>query len=113
MFERTVDGKVLDFGTTGRLRMSDLVMYDRQSESWWQQFGGEGIVGRHAGKRLRELPAEIASLGDYASAYPSGRVLSRDTGHTRPYGRNPYAGYGRFRVEAMPNLERQIELELV
>lgn len=95
VFERTVDGRVLDFGTTGRLRMSDLVMYDRQSESWWQQFSGEGIVGRHAGKKLRELPTEIASFGDFASAYPSGKVLSRDTGHPRPYGTNPYAGYDR------------------
>lgn len=121
VFERTVDGRKLDFGTTGRLRMSDLVMYDRQSESWWQQFSGEGIVGRHAGKRLRELPAEIASFGDFATAYPSGRVLSRDTGHPRPYGRNPYAGYDRadqspflFRGrldDRLPPMERVLAVE--
>ncbi|MCI0635800.1 MAG: DUF3179 domain-containing protein, partial [Actinobacteria bacterium] len=40
-FDRRVDGRVFDFGTTGKLRHSDLVMYDRQTESWWQQFGGE------------------------------------------------------------------------
>jgi len=93
VFDRRLNGQVLDFGTTGRLRKSDLVMYDRQTESWWQQFSGEGIVGQMAGQKLRDLPASIVSLGEFTRTYPDGKVLSRDTGYRRPYGRNPYTGY--------------------
>lgn len=99
-FERRVNGQVLDFGTTGRLRRSDLVMYDRQSESWWQQFTGSGIVGRHAGARLRQLPIQLMALADFAAAWPHGEVLSRDTGYQRPYGHNPYRGYDR--IDSLP-----------
>lgn len=93
VFDRRVGDRVLDFGTTGQLRHSDLVMYDRQTESWWQQFTGMGIVGAYAGTRLERLPAEIVSFADFSAAHPLGLVLSRDTGHARPYGRNPYVGY--------------------
>jgi hypothetical protein len=68
-------------------------MYDRQTESWWQQFGGEGVVGRYAGARLRVLPARIVGWRSFRAAYPDGLVLSRETGYSRPYGENPYAGY--------------------
>jgi hypothetical protein len=96
VFDRRVEGHVLDFGTTGRVRKSDLVMYDRQTESWWQQFNGTGIVGHYAGKKLAVLPSEIVAFEDFAAAYPGGKVLSRDTGFSRPYGRNPYRGYDRI-----------------
>ncbi|PKO72172.1 MAG: hypothetical protein CVU20_03190 [Betaproteobacteria bacterium HGW-Betaproteobacteria-14] len=95
VFDRRLDGRTLDFGTTGRLRKSDLVMYDRQTESWWQQFTGEGIVGVHTGRQLRMLPSEVASFAEFAAAYPVDEVLSQRTGHSRPYGRNPYRGYDR------------------
>lgn len=93
VFERELDGTTHDFGTTGNLRYSDLVMYDRQTESWWQQATGEAIVGALTGQRLTFLPAQIVSLAAFAQAHPDGDVLSRDTGITRDYGRNPYAGY--------------------
>jgi hypothetical protein len=96
VFERRVGERVLDFGTTGRLRLSDLVMYDRQTESWWQQFTGKGIVGHYAGTELVRLPSEIVAFEDFSAAHPMGLVLSRETGHARPYGRNPYAGYDRI-----------------
>ncbi len=92
-FERTVGGRVLDFGTTGRLRYSNLVMYDRQTESWWQQAGGDAIAGEMAGRRLDFFPAAIIAWADFRAAYPAGRVLSRETGFLRDYGRNPYVGY--------------------
>ncbi len=95
VFDRRVGAAVLDFGTTGRLRKSDLVMYDRQSESWWQQFTGVGIVGRYAGTRLGTLPAEVVPFGAFREAFPGGRILSRHTGFERPYGSNPYRGYDR------------------
>jgi hypothetical protein len=93
VFEREFDGVVHDFGTTGNLRFSDLVMYDRQTETWWQQATGQAIVGALTGKQLTFLPAQIISLGDFAAAHPNGDVLSRETGHGRDYGRNPYVGY--------------------
>jgi hypothetical protein len=96
VFERRLGGRTLDFGTTGRLRLSDLVMYDRQTESWWQQFTGKGIVGRYAGAELKRLPSEIVAFEDFSAAHPGGMVLSRHTGHERPYGSNPYAGYDRI-----------------
>lgn len=93
VFERTLDGVVYDFGTTGKLRFSDLVMYDRQTQSWWQQAVGEAIVGELTGAKLAFLPAQIVSLDIFASTWPDGDVLGRDTGNPRPYGRNPYPGY--------------------
>ncbi|MFQ5934901.1 MAG: DUF3179 domain-containing protein [Acidiferrobacterales bacterium] len=95
VFDRRVAGRVLDFGTTGKLRKSDLVMYDRQTESWWQQFTGTGIVGHYAGTRLRQVPSQIVAYEDFKAAYPVGAVLSRKTGYWRPYGNNPYRGYDR------------------
>jgi hypothetical protein len=92
-FDRRVDGRTLSLGTTGKLRNSDLVMYDRETESWWQQFGGEGIVGRYTGRALDRIPARIVSWAQFRREHPDGRVLSRETGFDRPYGRNPYEGY--------------------
>ena len=93
VFDRRVDGRVLRFGTTGNLRRSDLVMWDRQTESWWQQLTGEGVVGRLTGTKLTVLPSQTLSWGDFKARFPRGDVLSRDTGHDRDYGRNPYEGY--------------------
>ena len=95
VFDRRLDGVVYDFGTSGKLRKSDLVMWDRQTESWWQQLTGEAIVGELAGKKLTFLPATIISWGDFKDASPSAKVLSQDTGFSRNYGQNPYVGYDR------------------
>jgi len=92
-FDRRVDGRTLSFGTTGNLRLSDLVMYDRQTESWWQQITAEAVVGELAGAQLRVLPSQILSWRDFQRLHPDGRVLSTETGFERPYGENPYAGY--------------------
>ncbi len=96
VFDRRLDGETYDFGTSGWLRHSDLVMYDRTTESLWQQFTGEGIVGEQAGKQLTFLPSSIISFSDFNQAYPEGIVLSRNTGYGRPYGQNPYPGYDRI-----------------
>ena len=92
-FDRRFDGQVLDFGTTGRLRHSDLVMYDRQTETWWQQATGQGLVGEYAGRRLELIASPLVSWETFKHSYPHGRVLSRDTGHARTYGVNPYVRY--------------------
>jgi len=93
VFDRELDGRIYDFGTTGRLRNSDLVMWDRQTESWWQQFTGEAIVGEMAGVRLKKLPARIESYNDFKKRHPDGEVLQEPTWAFRPYGQNPYAMY--------------------
>ncbi len=95
VFERRLEGKVYDFGVSGNLRYSDLIMWDRQTESWWQQFTGDAIIGELAGKKLRFLPASIIAWSDFRAAHPNAKVLSRDTGHMRRYGQNPYVGYDR------------------
>jgi Protein of unknown function (DUF3179) len=92
-FKRTVNGQVLDFGTTGRLRYSNLIMYDRQTETWWQQATGEAIAGELTGTQLEFYPATISSWQDFKISFPEGKVLSRETGYLRDYGHNPYIGY--------------------
>lgn len=92
-FERRFGGMELDFGTTGRLRFSNLIMYDRQTETWWQQASGEAIAGHWAGYRLQLIPVQIAPFGEAAEQWPEALVLNRDTGYNRSYGRNPYVGY--------------------
>jgi hypothetical protein len=92
-FKRTFDGQVLDFGTTGRLRYSNLIMYDRQTETWWQQATGDAIAGEHTGAQLEFYPASMISWADFKELYPDGKALSRDTGFSRDYGKNPYFGY--------------------
>lgn len=92
-FERTVSGRVLDFGTTGRLRYSNLIMYDRQTETWWQQASGDAIAGELTGTQLEFYPAAIIAWEEFKTAHADGKVLSRQTGFSRDYGRNPYVGY--------------------
>jgi len=93
VFERTLDGEPVEFGVSGLLRNSDLVMYDRKTETLWQQLTGKAIVGDLAGRTLTQIPSQIVSFRQFSTTHPDGAVLSRDTGHDRPYGRNPYAGY--------------------
>ncbi len=93
VFERTVEGTTLDFGTSGKLYKSDLVMYDRQSHSLWAQMEGRAIVGARAGTKLTLIPANTLSFEEWRATHPTGQVLSRDTGHTRKYGVNPYKSY--------------------
>ena len=94
-FKRTLEGRVFDFGVSGNLRNSDLIMWDRQTQTWWQQFTGEAIIGELAGHKLPFIPASIISWVDFKEANPDSLVLSRNTGFDRPYGSNPYSGYDR------------------
>ena len=93
VFDRRLDDEVYDFGVSGNLRNSDLIMWDRQTQSWWQQLTGEAIVGQLTGAQLHILPATITAWRDFMATYPDAQVLSRDTGYRRSYGANPYAGY--------------------
>ena len=94
VFDRRVGGKVLDFGTTGKLRNSDLVMYDRQTETWWQQFLGEAIIGELMGTVLEVVPARLESFANFkARANKTAKVLVPNSQFRRAYGANPYVGY--------------------
>ncbi len=95
VFRRDFEGRILDFGTTGRLLGSNLIMYDRQTESWWQQATGEGIVGEHTGEQLEIYPSQTLSFAEAVAVAPEALVLSQTTGFDRPYGQNPYSGYDR------------------
>lgn len=94
VFDRRADGMVLDFGTTGRLRKSDLLMYDRQTESWWQQFMGEAVIGELTGAVLNILPSRLESFEKFKARAPV-TALVQVPNHPgmRPYGANPYDGY--------------------
>ena len=91
--ERRLGDRVLDFGTSGQLLDSALVAYDRQTRSLWEHFTGRAVVGALAGAELRLHPVATVSWGEWRRAHPDAWVLSRRTGHDRPYGTNPYPGY--------------------
>ena len=94
VYDRRVGEAVLDFGTTGKLRNSDLVMYDRQTESWWQQFTGESIVGAYTGTALTRLPSRVESFARFRErAGADALVLVPTREGARAYGMNPYASY--------------------
>ncbi|MGE0139496.1 MAG: DUF3179 domain-containing protein [Ilumatobacteraceae bacterium] len=92
-YDRRVDDKVVEFGTSGSLWNSALVMYDRQTETLWSHFTGQAIVGELTGTELETYPVATVPWGVWRDANPDGLVLSRDTGFDRNYGRNPYPGY--------------------
>ena len=93
-FDRRVNGEVLDFGVSGLLRNSDLVMWDRQTTSLWQQITGESVIGQFAGAELAPLPTSIVSFSQFAENFPDGLSLAAESGRGRnSYGINPYQGY--------------------
>ena len=93
VFERKVEGQVRTFGVSGLLYQSDLLLYDRESESLWSQIAATAVVGPDTGKRLRVLRSALMPWGDWKARNPNTDVLSLDTGHRRPYEQDPYVGY--------------------
>ncbi|SLN44561.1 hypothetical protein TRL7639_02373 [Falsiruegeria litorea R37] len=91
-FDRRVRGKVLSFGVSGKLRHSDMIMYDRETHSWWQQAIGTAIVGELNGTQLRALPTWMESWDEFKARNPQGLVMAQPS-YNRSYGRNPYEGY--------------------
>ena len=94
VFDRRVGGETLEFGVSGLLRHSDMIMYDRTHFTWWQQFTGEAIVGALTGAELRALPSRMESWANFRARAPEGAVvMAEPEGWSRDYGRNPYVGY--------------------
>jgi len=97
VFERTVDGKAQEFGVSGLLWQSNLLMYNRadniENESLWSQVLGEAVLGVHTGKKLPIIRSDVVKWGDWKTSYPNTAVLSRETGASRNYGQDPYGNY--------------------
>ena len=94
-YDRNAAGRILDFGTSGMLYQSSMVMYDRQTQSLWTHFDGVAVIGELVGTELDFHPMAIVAWAAWRDAHPDGLVLTRETGYSRSYGRNPYAGYER------------------
>lgn len=92
-YNRTIKGEVVEFGTSGKLYNSNLVMYDRKTNSYWTQIDGLAIVGELTGTKLIPLSIDTVVWRDWKSAHPGSEVLSQDTGFMRPYGTDPYGNY--------------------
>ena len=124
----TYKGKdyLLDFEASGMLRNSDMVMADKQTESWWQQLTGTGLVGELSGAELEVIPSMVISIEDFFIRYPEGQILSPETGSKaqKRYGTNPFKHYDsvtskpydRFYDHAkldprLPPMERVIDVE--
>ncbi|MDX2379085.1 MAG: DUF3179 domain-containing protein [Acidimicrobiia bacterium] len=93
VFDRRIEDRVLDFGTSGLLFNSSLVMFDRQTETLWSHFAGRPLYGELGEAELVDYPATIVGFETWRESNPDGLVLSPETGHDRPYGQNPYPGY--------------------
>lgn len=97
VFDRTLDGRVVEFGVSGRLWRSNLLMYNRtvnpDDESLWSQVLGEAVVGNFTGRKLSIILSDAVRYSDWKKEHPDTIVLSRDTGASRSYGRDPYGDY--------------------
>lgn len=82
-----------NFGVSGKLWESNLLMYDQKTESLWSQILGEAVVGDRLGEKLKMLNSTIISFADLKTNYPDAQILNRDTGHYREYGQSPYGDY--------------------
>ncbi|QVK17567.1 DUF3179 domain-containing protein [Mycoplasmatota bacterium] len=96
VYSSVINGKNLQFGTSGLLRNSNLIMYDRQTDSLWQQFTGQALIGDYVNRSLNPIPSNVVSFKKFYSTYPNGLVLSRNTGFIRDYGNNPYVNYDQI-----------------
>lgn len=92
-FSAKVDGRALEFGVSGLLYNSDVLLYDRQTESLWSQLMTESVSGPMQGSKLEMLALHQMTWAAWQKRYSDGQVLSRDTGYVRDYARSPYAQY--------------------
>ncbi len=92
-YDRRAGDRILDFGTSGELFNSALVMYDRQTESLWSHYTGQAVAGHLTGTELDFIPVQTVSFDNFLSTHPQGHVLSLSTGYGRSYGQNPYEFY--------------------
>lgn len=92
-YERKIDEKTYKFGTSGKLYNSNLVMYDRVSNSYWSQIDGKAIVGELSGTELKSISIDTVSWREFKTEFKTAKVMSTDTGFKRSYGSDPYGSY--------------------
>ncbi len=92
-FSATVDGRRLDFGVSGLLYNSDVLLYDRQTESLWSQIAKTALTGAMKGTKLDAIPLSHTSWRDWLARHPDTDVLSMNTGYFRTYRVSPYGNY--------------------
>ena len=85
-----------EFGVSGLLYHSDVVLYDRESLGLWSQLSRKAISGKFAGRELEWIPSSQMTWQAWKRKYPDGQVLSTETGFDRPYTQSPYEGYTRI-----------------
>jgi len=121
VFDGKINGKNLTFGVSGLLYQSDMLLYDRKTDSLWSQIKGEAVTGPMTGARLKLLSSTQTTWGTWKKMHPETMVLSQKTGYRRDYDRDPYMGYYtssrlmfgvKNRNEAYHPKERVIGLEL-
>lgn len=93
VFERIINGEEVEFGTSGKLYNSNLLMYDRYTESYWSQALGMAVKGELTGYQLDLVPFDVITWGDWKQLHPDTKVLTTDTGHIRSYSTDPYGNY--------------------
>jgi hypothetical protein len=92
-FDSTIKGEVLSFGVSGLLYNSDVLLYDRETESLWSQLLSKAVTGKYQGTSLKMLPVMHTTWADWKRLQSSTLVLSNNTGYRRSYNRDPYSGY--------------------
>jgi hypothetical protein len=127
VFDRRLNFKgkdyLLDIGVSGMLRNSDMVMWDHQTETWWQQFTGEGLVGDLNGAQLSLVTSQVISVEDFFKNYPDGKILTTENGIQGGYGHNPYVSYDDLSYDKprlffgdvdgwLPAMERIINIQI-
>lgn len=95
VFDREVEGQVLQFGVSGFLYESNLLMYDKQTNSFWSQVLGEAVIGDLTGRVLKMVEMQRLTLGEVREKHPQTKVLSNDTGYKRDYSNTPYGDYSK------------------
>ena len=114
VFDPIVNGERVEFGTSGKLWQSNLVMYDRKTDTYWSQVLGEAIKGDLAGTKLPLLTSDQMLFGNWKKQFPNGEVLSKDTGTIRFYGSSPYGSYfdvQNFSLSLVSNTDKRLSNE--
>jgi len=102
VFNATIKGEPVQFGVSGLLYNSDVLMYDRKTESLWSQLKNQAITGRYLGTKLEILPSTITNWKTWKDQHPNTKVLGHNTGYARDYNRTPYTGYNTTKTVYFP-----------
>lgn len=111
-YKRVINGETVEFGTTGLLYNSNLVMYDRLTDSYWTQIRGEAVIGKLTGMKLEKLPLQTMKWAHAKKRFPQAQILSKETGFSRSYGSDPYIDYYEREEILFPVKNTQSEYDI-